>query len=101
MKDDETDIAAAFRVHAGGKQTEMPGIGRAYDDVEKAAEDLRVAEAACKAATDLKADRAERLIYALIDKGEKVYRYTDSEGLKHTIRLSNKTSVKITRGWSE
>ena len=98
---DEDDIASAFRVHSGGKQTQIPGTELELGDVEQAAEALREAENTVKAAADLKADRAERLIYALIDAKQRVYRYTDAEGFKHTIRLSDKTTVKITRGWQE
>lgn len=103
MSDDtETnDIASSFRVHRGGRQTEIPGTERAVDDIERAAEALREAEGACKAAADIKADRAERLIYALIEAGVRKYKYTDSEGRKFTVTATNKTTVKVSRGWQE
>lgn len=90
-----------FRTINGGKQTQIPGTERTFSKVEEAAEDLREAEAACKAAGDTKADRAERLIYALIDAGVRKYKYTDSDGRKFTVSATDKTTVKISRGWQE
>lgn len=98
--DPPTDIAAAFRVHSG-KQQSIPGTERKYNDVERCAEDLREAERACKAATEIKATVAERLVYALIETGERSYKYIDSDGQRHTVTATSKTTVKVTRGWGE
>ena len=101
MNDDDNDIAASFRSIRGGKQTEIPGTERTYSAVEEAAELLREAEGAVKAAKEIKDDRAERLIYALIEAGVRRYRYVDSDGARHTVVATSKTTVKITRGWQE
>lgn len=98
--DEPTDIASSFRVHRGG-QTEIPGTERQYTAIEAAAEALREAEAAVKAANDVKADRGERLIYALVDAGVRRYRYIDSDGARHTVVATSKTTVKVSRGWTE
>lgn len=100
--EDDNDIAAAFRRRKGGEQLPIPGTERATSPaVEAAAEALREAEAEVKAATELKADRAERLLYALLEAGVKVYPYTDADGRRFTVVATERMTVKVKRGRGE
>lgn len=114
MANDTTDdLAGAFRVHSGGeaggrgnrstrgKQLGIEGVARTYSQVEEAAEALREAEVAVKAANEVKTDRADGLLYAMQREGIRSYKYTDSDGRRFTVKANSKTTVKITRGWDE
>lgn len=101
MDDTDSDKASAFRLHSGGKQQGIPGIVREYAGIERAAEDLREAERACKAATEIKATMGEKLLFALQREGVRKYKYTDSEGRRFTVKAESKTTVSVKRGWEE
>ena len=96
----DDDLASAFR-NRREQQLGIAGIAREYATIEKAAEALREAERQCKAAADLKADMADKLLFALVEEGVKKYKYTDSEGKRFTVRAKTKTSVEVKRGWDE
>jgi hypothetical protein len=108
---DDTDIASSFRVHAGGdavggrrrtgKQLGIEGVAREYNAIEQAAEALREAERAVKAANEFKTDMAEKLLFTLMNEGVKKYKYTDSNGKRFTVRAKQKTSVEVKRGWED
>ena len=94
----DDDLASAFR-NRREQQLGIAGIAREYATIEKAAEALREVERQCKAAAELKADMADKLLFALIEEGVK--KYTDSEGKRFTVRAKTKTSVEVKRGWEE
>ncbi|HVY79879.1 MAG TPA: hypothetical protein VG994_02765 [Steroidobacteraceae bacterium] len=92
------DLAAAFR----GKQTFIPGTEPdTSPELEEAADRLREAEAAVKAAQEVKATRGEALVFAMQNASVSKYRYTDSEGRSWVVRLKRKDRVVIKRAGAD
>lgn len=94
--DSVPDLAASFRRRsdqlslAGTEREEVP-------EVEEAADRLREADGALKAAKEVKDVRAEVLVDMMRAHGVDAYKYTDNDGVRWTIKLDRKTKVTIKR----
>lgn len=80
-------------------QLEIPGTERPkVPAIEAAAAKVRSAELAAQAHAELLSAAREALLYALIDAGERSYKYADPFGGKWTIEAKTHTTVKVKRG---